>query len=383
MRQRAHPSPRFHPAPRARRLLGALAAAALAAACSDPKAPEPAAVPVTVARVERRAVPYEIEATGVVEPMQTVAVASQVNGILTRVAFKEGDRVRRGQVLFQVDPRTYEAALHQAEGVLAKDSAQLATAEQDVKRYAALVEKEYVTPQQYDQVRANAASLRATVSADEAAVENARLNLQYATIRAPISGRAGALLLHEGNLVRANGQPLVVINQISPILVRFAVPASHLPTIQKYRSDSLLVRAQPANASGAPAVGTLSFVDNAVDTTTGTIVLKAQFANTDGRLWPGEFVSAVLQLYVQQDAVVAPAPAVVQSQQGTYVFVVSSDGTATMRNVTVARTLGDFAVIDKGLSGGELVVTDGQLRLTTGAKVLIRGAPGSDQPRTE
>jgi membrane fusion protein, multidrug efflux system len=354
----------------------------LTAGCSDPQPPARSDVPVTVARVERRPVPAEINATGTVEPMQTVAVASQVGGILTHVGFREGDEVKRGQVLFRIDPRPYQAALQQAQAMLAKDRAQLVAADQDVKRYEALATKDYVTPQQFEQMKANAASLRASVSADQAAVENARLNLQYATIRAPIDGRAGALLLREGNLVRANGQTLVVVNQLRPILVRFAVPASNLPSIRQYQSDSLAIHAQPASGVGETARGTLSFLDNAVDTTTGTILLKGLFPNTKGELWPGEFVNVALELFVQKDAVVAPAPAIVQSQKGTYVFVIRND-TAHVRDVTVARTVGDLAIIGDGLAPGEMVVTDGQLRITPGAKVQIRGAPNSDQPRTE
>lgn len=361
----------------------ALGAAVLAAgACDDPHVPPAQAVPVAVAKVEQNAVPWEIRATGTVEPLQTVSVASQVNGILTEVGFREGDEVRRGQMLFQIDPRPFQAALQQAQAVHAKDQAQLVAAEQDVKRYESLVEKDYVTPQQFEQMKANAASLRATVQADEAAVENARLNLQFATIRSPIDGRAGALLLRKGNLVRAAGQTLVVVNQLRPILVRFAVPASNLPDIRKYRSDSLIVHAQPASGNGAIAQGTLTFLDNAVDTTTGTIMLKGIFPNVDGELWPGEFVNVALELFVEKDAIVAPAPAIVQSQSGTYVFVIQND-TAVTRDVTVARTVGDIAIIAKGLSPGEMVVTDGQLRLTPGAKVQIKGAPNADQPRAE
>jgi len=357
-------------------------AAMAAAACGDTHTPPPQIVPVTVAMVERSAVPWEIGATGTVEPLQTVAVASQVSGILTDVGFSEGDEVRRGQVLFQIDPRPFQAALQQAQAVHAKDQAQLVAAEQDVKRYESLVEKDYVTPQQFEQMKANAASLRATVEADEAAVENARLNLQYATIRAPIDGRAGALLLKKGNLVRAAGQTLVVVNQLRPILVRFSVPASNLTDIRKYQSDSLVIHAQPASGVGATVQGTLSFLDNAVDTTTGTIMLKGIFPNKGGELWPGEFVNVALELFVEKDAIIAPAPAVVQSQNGTFVYVIEND-TARTRDVTVARTVGDIAVIAKGLSPGEMVVTDGQLRLTPGAKVQIKGAPNADQPRAE
>lgn len=356
-------------------LLGALAA------CSDPGKSAPAPVPVTVARVVQRPMPFELEATGTVEPLQSVSVASQVGGILTRVAFREGDDVQKGQVLFDIDPRPYQAALQQAQAILDRDKAQLTTARQDAGRYAELVKKDYVTAQQYDQAQANAASLAATVSADQAAVDNARLNVQYATIRAPISGRAGGLLIKEGNLIHAAGQPLVVINQIRPILVRFAVPASNLGRIRQYQGNTLSVTAQPVGG-GKVSSGTFSFVDNAVDTTTGTILLKGRFDNGDAALWPGEFVNVALELFVQSGAIVVPASAVVQSQQGTFVFVVTANGTASMRDVTVQRTAGDEAIIDKGLQAGETVVTDGQLRLVTGTKVQIKAPPGTDQSRT-
>jgi membrane fusion protein, multidrug efflux system len=373
-----------------RALIGGLGLA-LGLACSSKKPPSPPPVPVTVARVQRAAVPYDIDANGVVEPLQTVAVESQVGGTLTRVAFLEGDAVQAGQVLFQIDPRPFQAALAQAQAVLAKDKAQAEFAEQDVQRYAALVKQEYVTAQQFQQVRTNAAALRATLAADSAAVENARLNLQYTTIRAPITGRAGSLLVRQGNLVKANAsEPLVVINQIRPILVRFAVPATRLPQIRQYSGNNLTVRARPLGGDGVandpsarPSAGVLSFIDNAVDTTTGTILLKGRFANDDGALWPGQFVNVALQLFVQRDAVVVPTPAVVQGQQGTYVFVVRPDATASMQPVTVDRAVGDITVIAKGLTPGQQVVTDGQIRLTNGSKIQVKGtAPASDSQRT-
>lgn len=361
-----------------RRLLALVIAAGTVSAspaCSSSESRPPPPVPVTVARVERTSVPFELSATGTVEPMETVAVRSQVSGVLTRVNFREGEEVRDGQALFEIDPRVSRAALEQAEAVLARDQAQLANAEQEVKRYEELVAKEYVTPQQYDQVRTNAASLRATVAAGRAAVESARLNLQYATIRAPISGRAGDVLVREGNLVQPNGDPLVVINQIDPVLVRFTVPAVNLPLIRRHMSDSLRVRAQSAGGEKA-SVGALSFVDNAVASATGTILLKARFANPEGTLWPGDFVNVALELYEERGAVVAPAKSVVQGQQGSFVFVVDGERTATMREVDVSRTVGDLAVIETGLSGGETVVTEGQLRLTSGARVDVQAAPG-------
>jgi multidrug efflux system membrane fusion protein len=344
----------------------------LLAACGDQAAPPQQSVPVTVGTAERRDVPFELAATGSVEPLQTVAVQPQVGGQIVRIAFREGQDVDRGQVLFRIDPRPYQAALAQAEAILARDRAQAANAEQEAKRYAELAEREYVTAQQYDQARTTAAAAAATLAGSEAEVEEARLNLQYATIRAPISGRTGSLRVREGNLVRAeNAAPLVTINQIRPILVRFAVPAANLPLIQRYGGEDLVVRAEPA-AGGPSSEGRLTFVDNAVDTTTGTILLKGTFPNTDGALWPGEFVNVRLRLYVERDALVVPATAVVTGQQGSFVFVVNGDSTAATRPVKLGRTAGDVAIVNGELRPGERVVTDGQLRLQQGSKVQIK-----------
>jgi multidrug efflux system membrane fusion protein len=346
----------------------------LLAACAK-KAPPPAPpVPVTVATAERRAVPYELVATGTVEPVQTVAVQAQVSGTLRRVAFKEGDEVKQGQVLFELDSRPYRAALDQALAALARDRAQAANAAQEAKRYEALVEKQYVTAQQYEQVRTNAAATEANLAGSQAAVDEARLNLQYATIRAPITGRTGSLLIREGNLVRANAtQPLVVINRIRPILVRFAVPAGNLPLIQEHLGKDIVVRAEAAGG-GDPSEGSLSFVDNAVDTATGTILLKGRFPNDDGSLWPGGFVNVRLQLYVEPDALVIPAAAVVSGQEGSFVFVIQPDSSAATKPVIVNRTAGDFAIVSGDVQVGDQVVIDGQLRLRQGSKVQIKAA---------
>jgi multidrug efflux system membrane fusion protein len=236
-----------------------------------------------------------------------------------------------------------------------------------------LAEQEYVTAQQYDQARTNAAAAAATLAGSEAALAEARLNLQYATIRAPISGRTGSLRVREGNLVRANeSAPLVTINQIRPILVRFAVPASNLPLIQQYRGKDLVVRAEPVGG-GPASKGTLGFVDNAVDTSTGTILLKGRFPNADGALWPGEFVNVRVRLYVDEDALTVPRKAVVAGQQGSYVFVVQRDSTAETKAVTVDRTAGEVAVVSGEIEPGDRVVTDGQLRLRRGSKVQVKG----------
>jgi membrane fusion protein, multidrug efflux system len=341
------------------------------AACAQPDPPAAPPVPVTVATAERRAVPFELAATGTVEPLQSVAVQAQVSGILQRVAFKEGDEVKQGQMLFQLDPRPYRAALDQALAVLARDRAQASNAAQEAKRYESLAEKQYVTAQQYDQARTTAAASEATLAASQAAVDQARLNLQYATIRAPIGGRTGSLLIREGNLVRANAtEPLVVINRLRPILVRFAVPAANLPLIQEHLGKGIVVRAEPSGGGG-PSEGALSFVNNAVDSSTGTILLKGRFPNDDGSLWPGGFVDVRLQLYVEPDALVVPAAAVVSGQQGSFVFVIQPDSSATTRPVTVSRTAGDLAIVT-GVQPGDRVVVDGQLRLRQGSKVQIK-----------
>jgi membrane fusion protein, multidrug efflux system len=353
-------------------VLTALLVAHVLAACSEQTAQPQPRVPVTVGAAERRDVPFELAATGTVEPLQTVAVQPQVGGPIVRIAFREGQDVEKGQILFQIDPRPFQAALAQAEAILSRDRAQAANAEQEAKRYAELAQREYVTAQQYDQARTVSAAAAATLAASEAAVEEGRLNLQYATIRAPIAGRTGSLRVREGNLVRpTDATPLVTINQIRPILVRFAVPAANLPLIQRHRGDTLAVRAEPVGG-GTPSEGRLTFVDNAVDTTTGTILLKGTFPNPDGVLWPGEFVNVRLRLYVERDALVVPATAVVTGQQGSFVFVVGGDSTATTKPVKLGRTAGGIAIVDGELRPGEQVVTDGQLRLQQGSKVQIK-----------
>ena len=360
----------------ATRTLPALATLALmlSSGCGKNDAPPIPPVPVTVAAVERRAMPFELAANGTVEPLQTVAIQAQVSGLLQRVGFKEGDEVKQGQILFQIDPRPYRAALDQALALLARDRATAANAAQEAKRYESLAEKQYVTAQQYDQARTTAAASEATLAGSQAAVDQARLNLQYATIRAPIGGRTGSLLMREGNLVRASAtQPLVVINRLRPILVRFAVPADNLPLIQEHSGKGVVVRAAPSGG-GDPSEGTLSFVDNAVDSSTGTVMLKGRFPNDDGSLWPGAFVEVHLQLYVEPDALVVPAAAVVAGQQGSYVFVIQPDSSAATRAVTVSRTAGDLVVVNGDVQAGDRVVVDGQLRLRQGSKVQIKAA---------
>ena len=350
-------------------------ALSLALGCSRKGAGAPSRAPVTVARAEQRPVPYEIGATGTAEPRRTASVQSQVSGILTHVAFREGDEVAPGQLLFQVDPRPFQATLEQAKAMLARDHAQAQSAVADAERYAELVKQDYVTKSDYDAKRAAAEALQAAVRADSAAVASAQLNLEWAAIRAPIAGRTGRLLVREGNLVRANAaDPLVVINQIRPILVRFAVPQKHLGDIQRYRQHQLPVFASPSQADTVFSEGVLTFVDNSVDTSTGTVLLKGEFPNRDNSLWPGEFLSVRLQLYIDDKALVVPAQAVMTGQQGTYVFVLNQDGTARSQPVTVERPAGAYAVIAQGVRPGEEVVTDGQVRLVNGAAVEVKGS---------
>jgi membrane fusion protein, multidrug efflux system len=345
-------------------------------ACSKADSTRQPPVPVIVATAKRATVPYVIAANGVAEPMQTVAVEAQVNGILNRVTFSEGQQVEANQVLFQLDARQYVAVLDQARGQLARDEAMAANARRDATRFAALVKDGYVTGSQADQAEAAAQSAAATVAADRATVEKAALDVANCTIRAPIAGKTGSLLVRQGNLVKALSQPpLVIINQIQPILVRFAVPQSQLPDIQRYyrNGNALQVRATPSEGSGVSLNGTLAFVDNNVDSTTGTVLLKARFSNPDGTLWPGQYTNIALQLFVDPNALTLPAPAVLTGQQGTYVYTIDTAGTAKQRPVVVSRTVDSVAVIASGVKEGEKVVVDGQSRLIPGSKVTIKG----------
>lgn len=351
-----------------------------AAGCSKSGPPKQPSIPVSVAAATRRSIPYIVTTNGVVEPLQTVDVEAQVGGILNRVTFQEGQDVQVGQVLFVIDSRPYVATLNQARGQLARDEAQAANARRDAARYTALVAQGYVTRSQTDQAIATAASAAATVEADRAAVQKAEVDVANCTIRAPISGKSGSLLVRQGNLVKPNSQPpLVVINQIQPILVRFSVPQSQLPDIQKYygNGNALQVRATPSEGSGLTLDGALAFLDNNVDSTTGTVLLKAKFANPTRTLWPGQFVRVDLQLYVDAAALTVPAPAVLTGQQGTYVYTIDSARKAKQQPVKVARTVDSVAVIADGLAVGDTVITDGQSRVVPGSTVRIKPAvPG-------
>jgi multidrug efflux system membrane fusion protein len=349
-----------------------LAAVSAAVACSKGRQGAPPAVPVTAALAEQRSVPFEITAPGAVEPMRAVAVTAQVSGIVTEVRFHEGDYVREGAVLLEIDARPYRNALQQAQATLARDLIQLANARRQVERYKPLAQNAGISAEEYEALQATASALEATIQSDSANLDNARLNLEYTSVRAPISGRTGSLLVKAGNVVRAQGAtPLVTVNQTQPILVRFAVPAPSLPLIQRYQDSNLVVRATTTGDSVA-LTGALVFVDNAVDTTTGTILLKARFDNSAGTLWPGQFVTATLVLYEERGVVVIPGPAVVEAEGGNYVYVIGEDNRAAVRPVVVGRAVGEDVIVTQGLTAGETVVTDGQLRLVPGAAVQIR-----------
>jgi multidrug efflux system membrane fusion protein len=334
------------------------------------------AVPVTVTRVVEKEMPLHVTAVGTVEAFSTVAVRAQVTGEMKAVNFRQGDDVEAGQVLFELDPRPLEAALNQAEANLQRDTAQAANAQVIARRMEDLVEKGVGTREQRDTARTTAAALDAVVGANKAAVENARVQLQYATIRAPIAGRTGALMVHAGNLVRANDQtPLVVINQVTPIYVSFGIPEALLSDLRRYMVQrELEVQALPPNDPGPAASGRITFVDNQVDQTTGTIRIKATFANTNRALWPGQFVNVTIRLASDPHAIVVPSVAVQAGPEGSYVYVVKSDQTVEMRHVSVKRTAGTETVIQEGVKADETVVTDGQLRLVPGSRISVKSS---------
>ncbi|MDB4873852.1 MAG: family efflux pump rane fusion lipoprotein [Gemmatimonadetes bacterium] len=334
--------------------------------------------PVRVSPVARIDAPVVIVASGVVEPVQTVSVTTQVTGSLLDVLFKEGDFVQAGQVLFRIDPRSFAAAADQARAVLARDEAQAEAARKDDERYRRLADMGYVSRSQSDQMHATAVAQAATVVADQAALRSAQVTLGFTTIRAPIAGRTGSLLVRRGNNVSPGGSPLVVINQISPVLVRFPVLDNDFDALRRaVAMHALAVKAVSSDSSEASDQGQLSFLDNAVDSLTGTVTGKASFPNTGRRLWPGELVFLSVQLDVQRGVLAVPSEAVQIGQQGPYVYVVDQKQTAQTRPVTPGIQVGDLTVIQKGVAAGERVVIDGQSRLNPGARVAILGA-GTD-----
>lgn len=370
-----------------------------------PSAPSPA-IPVATAKASLESVPLQITAIGNVEAYSTVAVTSEASGQLMKVHFTEGQFVKKGDPLFTIDQRPLQAGVaealanqsravgqqRQAEANLAKDQAQAKTAQVTAQRYETLYKEGVISSEQYDQARTNADALAAVVKADQAAIASEResvnaakaataasqVQLGYTDIRAPIGGRTGALMIHQGNVVKANDtNPLVTINQVNPIYVTFSVPETQLPDIKRFQAQGELpVTATIPNDGGPPEQGALSFINNAVDPATGTVKLKATFANNQQRLWPGQFVNIVLTLTTQSNALVIPSQAIQTGQKGRYVFVVKSDQTVESRDVEVERTAGEKALIRSGLSEGETVVTDGQLRLRPGSKIRIANEAG-------
>lgn len=335
-------------------------------------------VPVTVAQVVEKSVPVEVHAIGNVEAYSTVSVKAQVEGTIEKAYFKEGQDVKQGDLLFTIDARPFKATLQQAEANLARDQAQLENANAQSERYEKLYKDGIVSKEQYDTFRTNADALAAAVRADQAAIERAKIDLDYCTIRSPMEGRTGSLLVHPGNLVKSNDTILVVINQISPIYVSFSVPEQHLSAIRRHMaSSSLPVTVTIPQEEQHPSEGTLTFVNNTVDTSTGTIRLKGTFPNRDHRLWPGQFVNAALRLSTQANAVVVPNQAVQTGQNGYFAYVVKSDMTAELRPIVPGNQVGGETVIEKGLQPGDTVVTDGQLMLFPGAKVEVKKAPVS------
>jgi multidrug efflux system membrane fusion protein len=331
------------------------------------------AVPVTVAKAEQKTVPINLTAIGTAEAYSTVSIKSQVNAILNEVHFKQGDFVKKGDLLFTLDARPFQSSLAQAQANLARDKAQEELNQVQATRYEKLYTAGVAPKEQYDQMRANADAQDALVHADEAAEESAKLQLQYCTIYSPVDGRTGALQVYPGNLVKENDVPvLVVINEISPIFVDFAVPEQYLGVVKKYMSGGRLQIQSTPYGDTVPETGYLTFVDNNVDNTTGTIKLKGTFPNGDHRLWPGQFSTVSLRLAEEEKAIVVPSQAVQTGASGDFIFVVKSDDTAESRPVKVARQIDGESVISSGIVPGDTVVTDGQLRLIPGIKVQVK-----------
>jgi multidrug efflux system membrane fusion protein len=362
----------------------AVSAVALLLGCSEKKAPAPAAVPVAVAQAVSKPMPVRVQAVGNILAAESVTVRSQVTGPLADVRFTEGQDVQQGQVLFTIDPRPFQAQLEQAQAELTRVQASAQFAKREAARYQELFNQGLVARSQQEQVTSNASAAEAMARAARSAVETARLQLSYTTIRAPLSGRSGRVLVDRGNLVQANATDLVVINQVRPIEVSFTVPADSVNEIRRRAAANELEVVAIQAGDTTPAAGRLTFIDNRVDPQTGTIQLKATFPNDDARLWPGQFATVVVTLGVENDAIVVPSAAVQTGQQGTYVFVVKPDSTAESRPVTVARQIGEETVVTRGVAPGETVVIDGQLRLAPGVRVEAQSQaqPSASPPST-
>ncbi|PYU19258.1 MAG: efflux RND transporter periplasmic adaptor subunit [Acidobacteria bacterium] len=347
----------------------------VASGCTKQQAAPPprvTAVPVVVAKVTQRAMPVQLTAIGNVGSY-TVSVQAQVPGELLEVHFKEGAFVHKGQLLLTIDPRPYEAALAQVQATLMRDKAVAANSRAQAQRISKLLADGVVSPSDAEASSSAADAAEATVAADEAALKTAQLNLEYCKIYSPIDGRTGSVVIKPGNLVKVADVPIVIIRQVSPIHVDFTEPQEYLPDIKRYMAAGpLRVEATVPDNSGPPEIGSLTFVDNTVDTTTGTIHLRATFENSRAVLWPGLYVNTLMTLAQQSNATVIPSQAITAGQQGSFVYVVQADGTVAPRPVASSRSVEGQAVIDKGLQVGETVVTDGQVRLVPGAKVQIK-----------
>ena len=327
-------------------------------------------VPVKVFKAVQKNVPVQVKAIGNVEAYTSVAIKSQVGGQIARLHFAEGSDVEKGALLISIDPEPFQATVSQFEAILAKDQAQAKFAREQAERHAGLLKEGIVTRDQYELLQANADSLTATIAADHAAIKNAKIQLGYCSIRSPISGRTGTIALQPGNLVKANDLPIVTVNQITPIYTTFAIPEKLLDEVKRAMAgNELKIEAVIPNEPESNETGTISFLDNAVNPATGTIKLKGRFANKSKKLWPGQFTDVVMTLGSRKNAVVVPTNAIQTSQQGQFVYVVKTDNSVEMRQVTTAMTVGEDTVVEKGLAAGETVVVDGQLRLTPGAIV--------------
>ncbi len=357
-------------------------------ACSDKKN-DPSkmkrerVVPVTVSTVEEKTVPVQLTAIGNVEPYATVSIKSRITGELKQVHFREGQDVGQGSLLFTIDPDPFEADLKKVQANLAKDLALAKKAEEDLRRYTDLVKKDYISQEQYDQSVTNLEALKAQIKADQAAVDTAHLQVTYCFIRSPLTGQTGSLLADKGNMIKANddNKNLVVVNQIQPIYGAFSLPEQNLAELKKYSAaGKLKLKAIISKDEEHPEEGVVTFIDNTVDKTTGTIRIKGTFSNKGKRLWPGQFVNIVLDLTTQSNTLIIPSQAIQTGLEGQYVFVIKPDLKAESRPVVISRSLNGKTVIEKGLKAGEMVVTDGQFQLVSGTKVQIKNGPEGKGP---
>lgn len=340
---------------------------------TPPAGRAPAAPPVVVALVATQPMPVRIDTIGTVQVIANVSVKSRIDGFIDKVDIHDGQFVKAGDVMFRLDSRAAEAQVQQAQAKLAQDEAQLANAQRDVKRYEPLVAKDFVSHQQYDTAMTAADADRAAVAADQAQLENMKVQLTYYTIVAPIDGRVGVIAIKSGNSIKANDVPLATVNQIKPIYVSFNLPEGELPGLREAMAKGPVeVSARPQGDEAAPVAGSVEFFDNTVDIASGTIAVRAKFVNEDQRLWPGEFVNVSVTTRIDPNAIVVTPAAVQVGQDGNYVFVIKPDNTAELRPIEIARTLDGKSVVSKGLSAGERVVVDGQMRVSNGVRVDVR-----------